>query len=38
VVKAIREDVYDYLLKPFKLAELQGILDRANQEAQFSDT
>lgn len=32
VVEAIRENVYDYLLKPFKLVELQGMLDRVSHE------
>ncbi|MDO8682678.1 MAG: response regulator [Armatimonadota bacterium] len=36
MVNAIREDVYDYLLKPFKIAELQEILSKVSREAKSS--
>ncbi|MDO8587315.1 MAG: response regulator [Armatimonadota bacterium] len=32
MVTAIRENVYDYLLKPFKVAELEKIFQRAGGE------
>lgn len=36
VVRDIREGVYDYLLKPFKLAELQDILHKVREQNQSS--